>query len=283
VIELVLALPDGRKDEVGKHLLRLDGVDEEVVDVAEACVDEEDWSAVAAIAEAYRGRRPDTPLSAFYEGRAQLARGRTEDAVASFERARDRAGTDAERGVYEEWFYAAGVAAGRALEQFEQARDVEGAFRAIASELADTGDYATLATLVARYEKSSGGGGALHLWNAVLALRDGRSAHALALVDEHADAMREAAGQAAWRVEDVQVRALVRLGKIDLARAHAKSPVLRLLVAAASGVPAAAIPSFGAALDEGEQLEDLYADRDLGPLLRAEAMAPLREKFPPPE
>jgi tetratricopeptide (TPR) repeat protein len=66
VIELVLALPDGRKDEVGKHLLRLDGVDEEVVDVAEACVDEEDWSAVAAIAEAYRGRRPDSPLSAFY-------------------------------------------------------------------------------------------------------------------------------------------------------------------------------------------------------------------------
>lgn len=92
-----------------------------------------------------------------------------------------------------------------------------------------------------------------------------------------------------WSVRDRIVRSLVRLGKFDEAKTALETMpvkwpgILPVLVAAAAGDVVATEAAMKDVVGDHGRPDWLYADPDLGPLLKGERFKSVRDAFPPTE
>jgi hypothetical protein len=96
---------------------------------------------------------------------------------------------------------------------------------------------------------------------------------------------REEAKEAAKEAGDADPTAtpspLSPVGTVDPYREPRPNPLYVLMIRAAEGDVPGATAAFEACLADDNEAADLYADPEIGPLLKADEFAPLRVKYPP--
>jgi tetratricopeptide (TPR) repeat protein len=154
--------------------------------------------------------------------------------------------------------------------------------------LDEAGDAAGLAELVAMHKKAVPDDAEAIFWQGQVHWLRKETEKAVELFAEYRTAAGEAAGQK-WRADGGRVRGLVRLGRADEARQVLEGSdvavgvlPLQALVAAAVGDAERVAVVFAEWVAQGASPRALYADPDLGPLLRGDRFAELRAKYPPP-
>ena len=238
-----------------------------------------------ALMGAHRQRAPGDPWLAFYEGRERQLSGDRAAADAAFARA--MAGPD------EDVRQIARTA--RVLSRYEGG-DVLGAYRDIPPREETFAALAGMCVAGARVEdlerlvglhRASGG-----LSDAELVWWDGQSRWARKDYAAAADrfvryARKLAKDRQRYEVDDSLVRACARAGRWDDALAHLRGrdadqvdPLHRAIAQAGAGNVDETLRAVAACLAFDYVIEDLYADDDLGPLLRADAMRGVRAKHP---
>ena len=149
--------------------------------------------------------------------------------------------------------------------------------------VAEAKDAAHMDELVDVRRKEGGAGAELFLWEAEAHWLAKRYAEVVRVLEAKGAEILDLDSVDSWRVPDRLVRSLVRLGRgaDALARARAFGDAfLELLALAAIGEAEPVEAAFEQCLEAGFEAADLYADGDLGPLLRGPKLEALRKKHP---
>jgi tetratricopeptide (TPR) repeat protein len=189
------------------------------------------------------------------------------------------------------------VKLGRWRDAYRELPPAAHTFDQLAFELDGAGDVAGLKELMAMHEKVVPGDVEAIYWQAQVHWSRQQTREAVELFEEYAQKAAQAPGdshpalaqQMAFRTDENRVRGLVRLGRIEEARAVLEGSKmvsamwsLQAVVAAASGDAdrLGQVLAKWAATHDG--WAEFYADPDLGPLLREGPFPELRAKYPPP-
>jgi len=169
-------------------------------------------------------------------------------------------------------------------------------FDQLAFALDAAGDVAGLEGLIAMHNKVVPGDAELIFWQGQVHWARKQTRQAVELFDQYAKVAQEPFGghsvraqEKTFRTDENRVRGLVRLGRVEEARAVLEGSnlvsgmwSLQAVVAAAAGHTdrLGQVLAKWAAFPNGPA--EFYADPDLGPLLRGDRFADVRAKYPPP-
>jgi tetratricopeptide (TPR) repeat protein len=281
VLGLFRALPRERKKVAAPHLLAIPSW---FGWIAQELVDAEDWDALAAALEAYRGAKPGDPE--VREFTIELRIGREEYAEAAGDILGFLPGVEDadDRKRWAEKYLDAMHSACEPLLGYERlsARDRDLAWSSLAASLADTGEVDDLRKLLALRRTLPEPGAAMAIWEVELAWIANRFEEVDLLVQEKARAIRASGDYEAGRAFRRQIRSLLRLKKLAeaLEKAKALDDELYLCMAhAALGETKEAIAAFEEGVRWGHDPADFFKDDDAGPLLRDKAYDALRKKY----
>jgi hypothetical protein len=222
----------------------------------------------------------------FYNGEYRLLIGRPDFAERHF-RAALKVAAPHQRWTFRNGLYRAQVQRGQAAAAYHKAGGTGQAFRELAGICQQEKNADQLRALIAAHRAADPDDPTLLSWDLHAVWLDGDPARALALLDANADAFAQQPQLRYWGV-NYRVRALVRLKRtaeaIRAAEAEANrgNRVLLLLAYAAAGDAQRAIALMERMPPQLYLVHTSYADTDLGPLLRGDAMRTFRERYPEP-
>jgi hypothetical protein len=246
--------------------------------------DDDAGAGLRELVEARRADAPDEFWTHFYDGVAREQALDYPAAEAAYARAAAVGGDEEQRRMLRRNRVDVRYAQGQALSALAELEPRDETFGQLASLYAGDEDADGLEKLIAAYGVSARGDPQVRMWDAeVKWLRKEYKAAADGFLQHFALVGAERS------YDDRIIRSLIRAGRAAEALPHALryqkdegESYYVLLVNAAAGHVAAATQTLAKCLEEGYELEDLYADEDLGPFLLSEAFAPLRAAHPRP-
>jgi hypothetical protein len=176
------------------------------------------------------------------------------------------------------------------LAAYERIPPRRATFVQLAELYLDADDAQGFAALIAAHRKSDPRDANLAVWEAESHWRNKRYADVIKTLRSNRDAIIDQSEDAVWEYEDHMIRALVRTQRFDEAMVLAKASTARdedpwyeVMVNAARGDVVSTMRLIQQSIDEqGYEAEYYYDDDDMGPALRSDKFAKLREKYPDP-
>jgi tetratricopeptide (TPR) repeat protein len=224
----------------------------------------------------------------FYRGEHMLLIGEADLAQKLFATALAGA-APSQRWTFRNGLYRAQVRAGQVVQAYKAAGNALQPFRDMASVCQQEKNAAQLKALVAAHRAVDPDDPNLLSWELEAVWLSGDHAGTLALLAKHTD---EFTNQLALRYkgDNYRVRALVKLKRTDeaireaeaLQKTNRGSRTLVLLAYAAAGDVKSALAVMERLPPQPYLVHDGYADPDLGPLVRGDAMRAFRERYPEP-
>jgi tetratricopeptide (TPR) repeat protein len=247
-----------------------------------------DWTTMKGLVAAHRSRVPKDAWGPYYQAIVTSeGEGRHDDADALFAEALKFA-DDGQRGQIRHARVSARAKDGKGLLAYEQADDRKQVFNQLAWLYSGEKKPDELEKLVAAHRRALPTDPILSFWEAeVLFLRKDYAAAEAKLTESRAMIPRDLEHM----TRDRLVRSLIRQGRHEQALRQTRTsdqkvddPYYRLMGLAAKGDVAEAMPLMSELIEnEGYELAELYEDEDIGPALAADAMKPVREKYPRPK
>jgi tetratricopeptide (TPR) repeat protein len=229
--------------------------------------------------------QPDDPNRFFQAGELYLLRGDVSKAEQCFALALRK--VDPQRQwMYRNGLFRARVMAGKTVQTYKESAPDQTTFSDLAHACSGSGNVGELEALLAAHRERDPDDVDLPAWEVeVLWLKKDHEGVCKRLTEQRTALL--ASPRWRWKFEGYLVRALVRSKKTEqavkeaeaLARKNRGDPLLRVLAHAANGDVKRTIAEF-ARLGDRHERQRCYQDEDLGPLLRSEAFAALRQRFP---
>jgi hypothetical protein len=181
---------------------------------------------------------------------------------------------------------------GRWEQAYDECEPVEDTFHWLSQVFEAPDRTDDLERLVGRHRSRFPADTTLPYWQAIIHWNRREYAQAIPLFEEH---LRGATipYRFDWQAENKRFRCLVRLARLDEARAACVDarkkgrtfyPMAEAILAAKAGDERFLDAHLGeAARSRRDALREYYADEDLGPLLMADRFAGLRRTYPPPD
>ena len=232
----------------------------------------------------------NNPWRTFYAGELALLRGDVAEAEQCFAGALDGA-SSTQRWQFRRGLQRAQIAAGKTMLAYRDAGGYTRAFEELAQLCADAKNPKQLSALIAEHRKNDPDDPVLLGWEIEASWLSGDYAKTLDEITKHQGELKRQL-RFGDKFDGYLIRCLVKLNRaadaVREADAWAKAQRFRgglfqVLAHAAAG-------DVKAAIDLGSQsganrftLEVWYADPDLGPLLRGDAMKAFRQRFPDPK
>ena len=231
--------------------------------------------------------KADEPASLYFSGELHLLRNELDQAEKDFTVAL------AKTQMRDQWKYRqalnrARVKAGKAADTYRSlGLGNTRYFEDIAHLCFGEKDAKQLAELVALHRQASPDDAVLLSWDLDVLWLKNDFAGALKLLDKH---RQDTQGRFRWKYENLRVRCLARLQRTKEAIKEAEDAVrtggnmvLLVYAHAAGGTAKSTIAAVEKLMPRRFLLEDCYRDLDLGPILRSDAFADFRQRFPPPK
>jgi predicted Zn finger-like uncharacterized protein len=250
-------------------------------------VQEKKKEELARLIEEHAKDTPTSPLHRFYAGELALLQGDPAGAEAHFAGGKEEGRN---RWRWQNGLYRARVQAGKVVQTYEEFRKEPGIFGTLASVCSTEKKPRQLEALIAAHRKARPEDGELLFWELERRWLDGDHAGVVRLIEEDREGVLSRSSFR-WRRADRLVRSLIKLKRPADARREARasrekggSDLLVVLAHAAAGdVPATLKAAEEATRDSDWVVASFYHDTDLGPILRSEAFADFRKKYPPPK
>ncbi|HPF37471.1 MAG TPA: tetratricopeptide repeat protein [Phycisphaerae bacterium] len=228
--------------------------------------------------------------AAYFQASVHHANGDEDAAIAAFARAHQLATDPQTAAMIAPAWRVSMYEAGRIDEAYDTIPPQRDTFDELGMYLFAAEKYDAIRALIKRHRERHPDDTEIQFYEVEMAAAENRHEAALEILTTHRDAL-VGRSLGPWWFHYARLRSLIGLSRFDEARIAAKEfePVddvndpqfNQLWIAAAEGNVASAIAAFDA-LVAGEYFSmALYEDEDLGPHLMSEAMAPLREKYPP--
>lgn len=247
------------------------------------------------IVEAHRKIHPNDAWIPYYRGQIELAQNNLAEAEAAFRQSLEGMTKDKNddrlrvRGQLLEVMFTRK----RGHEAYAQFGHEPGVFRQLAWQFDNAKDQAGLKKLVDTHKAKTPNDPDLIFWEGTIQYRNAEYSQAIISYRAYMAVANEENDESIRRVfvQPRVVRCLVRLKKFAEARTELKviedaDSRLKPLIAAATGEVDDTIEAIREIMDDKKRntygLYYLYMDEDLGPLLRAEPMKRVREKYPEP-
>ena len=235
----------------------------------------------------HRKADPEDPWLDFYAGEMHVLRGDFGAAERALRHALAGKLPAGWRGQFQEALVYAMFRGGKALEALRTVEPHAGTFQRLADLAFRAGDGGTLQDIVAARRGQDPADKTLALWHAKALFLRGRYDQTVQFLRDNWQAAGEADDLEPF--DDLLVRSLVRVGRLDEAVKHAAritartgDPWYEAVACAAAGDPADAAQAFAACIRHHHRIADFYADPDIAAALACEALAPLRKQYPPP-
>ena len=248
------------------------------------------------IVEAHRKAYPNDAWIPYYQGKIEFAQNNLAEAEAMFRQSLEGMSKDekTDRNRVRDHLLSVMFTRKRGHEAYALFGQESGVFGQLAQQFDNTKDRAGLKKLVGLHKVKNANDPDAIFWTGTVDYRDAEYVRAIvsyraymAVVNEEMDTSGQRQ-EAQTRV----VRCLVRLKKFAEARTEWKAIErnadvrLKPLIAAATGDVDATIDAIQEIMEDKKRnmygLYYFYMDEDLGPLLRAEPMKRVREKYPEP-
>ncbi len=266
--------------------------------LASAALGEQRADDLKALLAVHGEAQPDAPWLAYYAGGLAQFEGDWQTAIDCY-----RAGWQANRNTddpedytaeaYREELIGAMYLAGQPFHAYAEVEPRRAAFTAVASRFEADDDTNGLAALLDLHRRAEPDDPALDLWNVRLAFMTKEYASVLQAID----GLRRASGDRRqvfedwrWWIDDVLVRSHIHLGRLDEALAVARdaaarheNPRFHVLAYAARGDVTETLTWLDRCAEQGHWIDFFYFDDIIGPALRSDAFAPVREKYPEPD
>ena len=235
----------------------------------------------------HRKADPEDPWLDFYAGEMHVLRGDFGAAERALRHALAGKLPAGWRGQFQEALVYAMFRGGKALEALRTVEPHAGTFQRLADLAFRAGDGGTLQDIVAARRGQDPADKTLALWHAKALFLRGRYDQTVQFLRDNWQAAGEADDLEPF--DDLLVRSLVRVGRLDEAVKHAAritartgDPWYEAVAYAAAGDLANAAQAFAACLRHHHRTADFYDDPDIAAALASEALAPLRKQYPPP-
>jgi len=256
--------------------------------LAEGLLDDEEWVKLISLVEFYRETGADDIALLYYSGKTNAWNGWTDDAEADFEKGLERAKTLADRVRFREAFIENRYESKKGLTAYGKFEPRRKTFWQLARLYAEDEDAEGLTSLLLLHAEADPEDDSLHYWRMEIAWLERDYEAVAAIHEKHRRTIYGREGDR-WRPEDRIVRALAREGKHEAALAEARvvderggDPWYETVVWAVKGDEGKVFLGLAGILEAGFDLDDVYADIDLGPALRGEKLAKVRERYPEP-
>ncbi len=246
------------------------------------------------IVEAHRKIHPDDAWIPYYQGQIELAQNNLAEAEAAFQLSLEAIPKDekADRIRVRDRLLHVMSTRKRGHEAYAQFGQEPGVFGLLAQRFDNTKDQAGLKKLVDTHKAKTPNDPELIFWKGTIQYRNAEYSQAILSYRAYMAVANEEnyVGQREEAQSRV-IRGLVRLKKFAEARTELKAiedadSRLKPLIAAATGDVDATIAAIQEIMEHKKPsmygLYHFYMDEDLGPLLRAEPMKRVREKYPEP-
>jgi predicted Zn-dependent protease len=231
--------------------------------------------------------KAEEPISLFYSGELHFLRNELAQAEKDF------AAGLAKTKFRDQWKYRqalnrTGVKAGKAADTYRSlGLGNTQHFQDLAHLCLNQKDARQLAELVALHRQANPDDESLFTWDLDVLWLKNDFAGALKLLDERRE---DLLARFRWKYANMRVRCLARLQRTKEAIKEAEeifrtggNMVLLVYAHAAGGTAKNTIAAVEKLMPRRYLLEDCYHDPDLGPILRSDAFAEFRRRFPPPK
>jgi tetratricopeptide (TPR) repeat protein len=250
-------------------------------------VQEKKKEELARLIEEHSRDTPTSPLHGFYAGELALLQGDPAGAEAHFAAGAEKGRN---RWRWQNGLYRGRVQAGKVVQTYEEFRKEPRIFATLASVCSAEKKPRQLEALIAAHRKARPEDGAILFWELERRWLDDDHAGVVRLIEEDREGVLSRPSFR-WRRTDRLVRSLIKLKRHADARREARvsrkkggSDLLVVLAHAAAGdVPASLKAAKEATRNSDWVVASFYHDPDLGPILRSEAFADFRKKYPPPK
>ncbi|HVX15660.1 MAG TPA: hypothetical protein VHC22_31025 [Pirellulales bacterium] len=243
-----------------------------------------DAAGLQAIIDAHRELSPDDPWLGYYAAQQLRLAQHYDEADLAFAGALANPDMGSLRANLTSKRLEARYEAGQALSAYEDVGPRLATLDALVDLCEAKRDTTQLSQLITAHRERYPNDARLQVWELEVASWKGDDEGLLHSLD---DRRTDVSRSFHHRLQELQVRTLVRLKRFDDARNVLDSrrrlqstPLLRALVEATAGNVSAAIPALYECLRSGVDVATLYRDPDLGPVLRTETFAGFRERHP---
>lgn len=266
--------------------------------LATAALDEQRVDDLTALLETHREAQPHNPWLLYYSGGLARLEGDWQTAIACYrsgwQTSRNRDDPeDYTADLYRDELIGAMYAAGRPFDAYAELEPRDEVFRQLAFLFEADEDAGRLSVLIDAHRLAGPDDPALDLWNVRLLFLKQEYAAAIQAIDE----LRRANGERRqmfddwrWWMDDALVRSHIHLEQFDealtLARdaaARHENPRFHVLAHAGRRDATETLAWLDRCAEQGHWIESFYFDDVVGPALRSDAFAPVREKYPEPE
>jgi len=244
---------------------------------------------LAALLEEHLKTHPDDPMRDYFKGELHFLRGDFAKAEQVFATA--LAGPDSREAIWlPGGLYRARIKLGQTVRTYEEFGPGKAVFESLASYCVSSKNPEELQALLDAYDKKNPDEANHAIWEVeILFLKSDYDA-ALDLLRKNKDGLFSKVGYRAKAISKV-VRSLINLKKNaeairEAEDAHKKRTVdsiTYVLAYAAAGDVKKTIDVMQRNVRDRFFVEDCYCDSDLGPLLRSDAFAEFRKRWPPPK
>ncbi|MCA9255132.1 MAG: hypothetical protein KDA33_05815 [Phycisphaerales bacterium] len=238
----------------------------------------------------YAEKRPNDAWVAYFEASVHHANGADDAAIAAYAKAHQLAADTPRAAIIAPAWRIAMYKAGRIDEAYDTIPPQRDTFDVLGMNLLGDEKYDALRALIKRHRERHPDDTEIQFYEVEMAAAEKRHDAALEILTAHREAL-VARSLGPWWFHYARLRSLIGLSRFDEARIAAKEfesvddidepQFNQLWIAAAEGNVASAIAAFDALVAGEYSPMTLYQDEDLRPHLMSEAMAPLREKYPP--